>query len=483
MYNNIGDFLIKSVENYPEYLAIVTSEKSLTYKELEDKIAYFQSKLKVYTKDIILILLPNSIDYAVAYFSMTLQGATIVPIYWESTEYEIHRILNFIKPDVIITNIEGAKRIQDKETSIFTIDYIIYPNKISEKVIKNAVDSDEIALILQTSGTTSEPKFVPLTHKNLIFNVIGHCNSLELGNYDNVLITLPMNFGYCNTSQFLAHIYLSSMLYIYQEEIILPSKLMNIIEKNRISIMTMVPSGLNLILEFLNKKGTNQTNLNSLKYICFGGGSLSSNKYSQLKSNFKNVKFVQTYGLTEAGPRVTTLIIEKDYDPTNVGKPIKGIEIQIRNIVREVNSINNVGEIWIKSPGQMKGYYQITTNSVQKGFLNTGDLGYIDKHGCLHIIGRKKNIIKFSGYRIHAEEVEQFIYNNTDVKKCVLISEKNENYGEIAILKIEKTINMKDTEEDIMKLCKKNLTHYKVPRKIEFVDYLDNTSTGKIKRH
>ncbi|MEC1178646.1 class I adenylate-forming enzyme family protein [Metasolibacillus meyeri] len=484
MFQNVGDFLLNSVNNYPHKIALITSEEKLTYKMLERKVASFQTKLEINKGDVILLLLPNSVEYVITYFSIVLQGGIILPIYWNSTEDELRKTIDFINPTKIITNTIGYEKVKYKQEIVFIFDNVIDNNLEDREIKKVNINPDEIALILQTSGTTSKPKFVPLSHNNLIFNVINHSNSVGLTSDDNVLISLPMQFGYCNTSQFLTHIYLSSTVYIYKGKILLPNHLLKIIDKNSISVMTMVPSGLQMLLSFFKRKGTVDTyNLKSLRYICFGGGTLSKKDYQELKSLLASVDFVQTYGLTEAGPRVTSLVIKEDYDPTDVGKPFEGISIEIRDSQGQPIKDNVPGEVFIKSPGQMKGYYKSNTNIIENGFLKTGDIGFINSNGHLYIIGRIKNIIKYSGFRINPEEVEKVIYDHFSVDKCLVTSIKSSLYGEIPVAKIvlnnTKTVI---TETEIINICKKNLSNYKIPHKVEFVEKLDVTNTGKLKR-
>ena len=204
--------------------------------------------------------------------------------------------------------------------------------------------------MLHTSGTTSNPKRVMLTHKNLICNIESNIASLEFNEKDTTLIVLPMYFGYCNCSQFLTHVYLGGRIIIAPQPFN-PAIFLQLIEKYKCTNTTCIPSMLFLTISIRNKY-----DMSSLRYLCFGGGVMPVHKLKQIISFFEGTGIVQTYGQTEASPRVTCLLPKDCLRKIgSVGKPIPGVEIDIldKNGVPVKNG--EKGEIVVRGNNVMKG--------------------------------------------------------------------------------------------------------------------------------
>lgn len=187
-------------------------------------------------------------------------------------------------------------------------------------------NAHDVAIMLHTSGTTSNPKRVMLTHSNLISNAESNIQSLKLTEHDKALIALPMVFGYCNCAQFLTHLYLGSTIVIL-DSFFFPKKFFRIVETEKITIYTAVPSMLLMLLEY---RYSQLHDFSSLRYICFGGGKMPVDKLRILIKKYPSIGFVQTYGQTECSPRVTALLPEDALRKIgSVGKAIPNINIKI----------------------------------------------------------------------------------------------------------------------------------------------------------
>ena len=210
--------------------------------------------------------------------------------------------------------------------------------------IKNVGTEDDVTIMLHTSGTTSDPKRVMLTHSNLINNVESNIQSLKLTVNDIVLISMPMYFGYCNTAQFLTHLYLGAIMVIL-DNMFLPKLFFQTVQNEKITNFTGVPSMLLMLSEY---RYIDKYDISSLRYICFGGGKMPAEQLRRLIQDFKSVGFVQTYGQTECSPRVTALLPKDALRKVgSVGKPIPNVDVQIFDENDNFLSQRAIGEIAI----------------------------------------------------------------------------------------------------------------------------------------
>lgn len=469
---------------------IIFGEESISYQILYRRVVLFKKKLGEIDGEIsqcIIIMLPNSINYVVAYFTVAYMDRVIVPINPKSTIEELKALLKYCNSNLIITNNtlynKFLKEIGQFEKSICIVNIDQWDEQmlIGELRLDRDEELKDVAILLHTSGTTSRPKRVMLTHRNLITNIESNIQSLNLTSKDKTLIGLPMYFGYCNTAQFLTHVYLGADIVI-MDQIFMAKKFHEIVERKKITNFTGVPTMLRMLEQY---KFYRNYNFKTLRCICFGGGNFESNRLCNLIKKYNTVEFIHTYGQTECSPRVTMLPAEYALKKLgSVGKAIPNVEVRIINAEGSECFANEVGEIEVKSMSVMKGYYRnpVETAKVKKGeWLCTGDLGYLDDEGFLFLTGRKKNIIISGGINIYPEEIEQVLLQFSGIKEVCVFGEKDEWYGEVPVAKIvadKEGVN----EEKIKKFCEERIVGYKIPKKIIFVKQLEKTYNGKIIR-
>lgn len=479
-------------------IAIKYGNKEISYCELYEKSKTLACTISSHTnqeKNNVAIFLPNSINYAIAYFAVAISKNVIVPIGVQSKSAEIISTIDYCEIDLIVTSYayrellcECLKDYSYSVSVLFVEDCTIEKINIDKQKINKSEcifshsDSDMVAVMLHTSGTTSNPKRVMLTHNNLICNVESNIASLNLFKEDITLISMPMHFGYCNTAQFLTHIYLGASIIIF-DGVFWPKRFFEIIQKERVTNFTGVPSMLLMLLDY---KYANSYDISCLRYICFGGGNMPVNKLKLLIEKFSPVGFVQTYGQTEASPRLTALLPEDSVDKIgSVGKPIPNVFLRIHNDFGEELDNNVIGEIVAKGSNIMKGYYkqpEITKRVLKSGWLHTGDLGYLDDDGYLYLTGRKKNMMISGGINIYPEEIEEMLMTHIAVSECCVVAEEHLLLGEVPVAKIVLKENV-DFKEDFRDFLQKYLSDYKIPVRFDFVDKLPKTYNGKIRRY
>lgn len=445
------------------------------------------------------IFLPNSPQYVIAYFAITFAGKTIVPIDIQAKKAELESTINYCELQLIISNGDYGKTIKlhladsNCSVSILDLDNMTFydagnlsgccdkNNTFYEDIVTN---ENEIALLLHTSGTTSNPKRVMLSHKNLMENVKSIIESLGLHEEDRTLISMPLYMASANTSQLLTHLYLGATVVI-MNSMFLPTVFFSLVEEERITNFTGVPP---YMYSICGHSYRNNCDISSLKLVCFGGAGTPVKKILQLLDTFPQINFVHMYGQTEASTRITHLLPEDARRKIgSVGKSISGVQVRLVNEEDKDVDPGQKGEIIVKGANVMSGYYkkpEETAKALKSGWLYTGDLGYSDPDGYLYIIGRRKNIIISGGMNIYPEEIEEILLCHPAVKEVFVFGDEDEYLGEVPAAHI--VINEEGsstTEDELINYCYKHLSKFKIPRRIVFVPGISKTPTGKIIRY
>ena len=470
-----------SLLDSPNKLAVVDGDIHITYQELYEKMAANATLINELSdqREHIAILLPNSANYVVAFCSILHANCTVVPIYYKATTSEIEDSINYCDINFVITDKENLKRITAGTYNhrIQAIDINTFQVLYSNTAITPAsvCSPSQTAVMLGTSGSTSAPKRVMLSHDNLIENAVSIVASLRYGNDERFLCLLPLTFASGNTSQLVVSLVLRATLYIYHEPLH-PKFIFNAIEKYGITTTTIVPSILKTIL---SDSVDRSDQARSLKVICFGGGPTDDATLSKMLKNPLCDRFVHMYGQTEASTRISHLHFSKEKAKLpSVGQPL----LNINAMVDITEADGKSGEILVSGPNVMLGYYKEKKSPVINGWLATGDIGYIE-NGYIYITGRKKNIIIYSGMNIYAEEVENVICQFPGVKETVVYGQEDAQFGEVPVAEVVVNENEKISENALRKHCANKLSSYKIPIKFSFVDALQRTYNGKISRN
>lgn len=486
--NNLYEILYRHRNNNSS--TISDSKQKWTYQQVYEYIKDKDISNVVHQDETnIGIIMSNSIEFIVAYFIIIKNGYTAVPINPKLKKSELKKEITFCNISTLLVNddsmlitrnlFSNIKLIAINSKQVKPTHNFYNIESLSSNNSKNTLTT-EVAVLLQTSGTTSNPKKVMLTHNNILNNIKDHIKSVSLQKEDKVLIILPMYFGYCHTSQLLAHMFLGSDMYISKEEFF-PRKLLNLIEKENIRTFAAVPSMLITLVKYQFPKSISK--LNNVKYVFFGGGNMPSPYLSTLRKYCPHLLFIQTYGQTEASPRITTLTNQSRSKIDSVGIPLKSIDLKIVDNNSNELPPFNIGQIIVKGDNVMKGYYkniEETKKVVKNGYLYTGDIGYLDNEGYLYLKGRLKNIIISSGINIFPEEIEEFLIQHDNIFDVIVKGKKHDIYGEIVVAFI-KSENI--SKEEVLQYCSEGLADYKIPKEVFFVENIPKTYNGKNKRN
>ena len=245
---------------------------------------------------------------------------------------------------------------------------------------------------------------------------------------------------------------------------------------------TCIPTMLYLI----TKSKKSNCSLKSLRYLCFGGGTIGLDVLKKMNKRLPGVGVVQTYGQTEAGPRITCLLPQdSERKIGSVGRPIPGVCVKVVDEDGKELHANSCGEIVVKGDNIMKGYYKRTEETakvIRNGWLHTGDIGIFDEEGYLYVVGRIKNVIITGGLNIYPEEIEEVLRSYSDVEEALVLPKQHEVLGEVPMAQVVVKKNSRVNASELLDFCKERLEIQKIPSEIIVVERIEKTYNGKVRR-
>jgi len=475
--NIITDFLQNSVNKYPDKIALVSSNQKYTYKELFESVKSFTSYITKFPKNsVISLLFENSTDFIISYLA-TLHAsciAHILPIM--ISDENLLKQIESAEPKMIITTKQFIKRIEKIENkNIEKFDVNEIPTDYNSNEKRNPLP-ENVSYLLYTSGTTTVPKGVPVTHQNCVFTTKNITKILHYNETDVNILPLPLYHSF-GLGCFHASLFTGATLVLHKNATDI-SEISCSIKNNSASTLALVPASLTKILH--EPKDEMLDSLSRLRLLITNTTSLQTNIVKEYRKILKNGNFATYYGLTEAS-RSTFMIFDKAGKENSVGLPSPGVELKL---VDSKNNSGDKGEIWIRGGNVIKKYWKNpeADKNIVDGWLKTGDLGYRDSDGYLHLTGRVDNVINISGEKVIPEEIERMVKSLSGIEETIAVGIDHEIYGKVVKLFVKKTSDSKIKKSEIITHCIKNLERYKVPAIVEFVDEFPRTEYGKIKR-
>jgi len=461
---------------HPDRTALVSENSSLTFSELHRQALLLARELKqqgVSKGDFAGVISQNSREQFIVFHALLLLGAVIVPINHKLSKSEIESIIKNIALNVIIysdeldlnfDNIPEALSIHSLFEKTVNIDSIEAPQ----------LSGEDICAIFFTSGTTGEPKPVPLTWANFFHSAMGSALNIGMTSLDNWLLCLPMDHigGFSILMRSLIYGTSVTLLPSFSTESVL--KLLN---NEDITHISLVPTMLARLLKHEFSVP------DSLRAVLLGGGPANNELVSEAIR--EGLPVLRTYGLTEACSQVTTTPIDQiDSKLGSSGKPLAFSEVRIAGEDGYPKPVGQTGEIIIRGKTVTSGYLNQPDENKSKfvdGLLRTGDYGYFDGDGYLFTLSRKDDVIITGGENVMPEEVESALLSNSNVRDACVFGVKDSEWGERIVAAL--VLHQSATElnpGDIIDSTE--LARYKQPKDYIVVDDIPRTSLGKPKR-
>ena len=497
--HNLVDMFDWACGTFSKKVAVVFGSKNITYGELKEtveKLAGGLYKLGLKEKDKVCLWLPNCPEFVYSYFAILKIGAIVVPVNSMFKREEAKYIVDDSQAKILICSIDKLEVSESILARVDALERLIcvpscknskasgfYDLFRKEEQFKESlpIDPDSIAEILYTSGTTGKPKGACLSHKNFITNVKDSSMCIKASSRDCVLCILPLFHSFASTVCMLLPIYRGAKIVIMRA--IHPFKrVMRAIFKNRVTVFVAVPSLYNILVQTkLSWQRLLFVRLfNPVRVYLSGAAALSEDTFKKFQIKFRR-PLLEGYGLTEASPVVSLSPLRAKRKSGSVGIAFPSLEVKIIDKEGKTLSRNQVGEILIKGPSVMKGYYrrkEETEKAILDGWLHTGDLGKVDEKGYIYIIGRAKDMINVRGLNVYPKEIEELLYKHPNVKEASVVGIHHRRKGEVPLAFIvpQGEVN----QRQLIKYLRVNLASYKVPLKIFFKESLPKNLTGKI---
>jgi long-chain acyl-CoA synthetase len=524
-YATLVDLFEETFAKYGSKPAFSCMGKELTYKQV-DKMsrqfgAYLQSR-GLERGDKIAIMMPNLLQYPVVLFGAMRAGLVVVntnPLYTpremhhqftdagvkaiiiaENFAANLQKILDDTPIKVVITaSIGEMLGFPKKQIVNFVVRNIRrmvpkydLPNAVTFsdalkqgkrfKLNQHKGSADDVILLQYTGGTTGLSKGAMLTNRNLVANMLQiravMSPFLEDGK-EIALCPLPMYHIFAFTVNCLAMMEIGALSVLVTNARDLPS-VVKALKSYDVTLITGVNTLFNALV---NHSDFQEVDFSSLK-ITVGGGMAVQRAVAENWQRVTGCFLSEGYGMTEASPVVTVNPLDGSGRLGTIGLPLPSTDVRIVDEQGNVLGAEQVGEIQVKGPQVMKGYYNRvdeTNSTIRQGWLCTGDIGKMLPDGFFQIVDRKKDMILVSGFNVFPNEVEDVISGHPKVLEVAAVGVPDDKSGEVVkafVVKKDSSL----TKEEVISYCRENLTGYKVPKQVEFRQELPKTNVGKILR-
>lgn len=523
-YSSVNAIIDEGKLRYAERVLYTSFNTNITYERLINLslnfASFLQNEFKVGKGDRVAIILPNCIQFPVAVLAILRLGAIVVAMNPTYTNYELENQLldsgaatvivlaNFAHKvmaiknrvavkNIVVTRIGDLLNFPESYLTNFVVKYVKklepnweLPESISFEKSLNigkkstlklpALTTKDIALLQYTGGTTGKAKGAVITHGNLIASYLigeGVARSIADDQQDTIMGVFPM-YHIAGLAIYVFFPFTNGMRVILIPDPRDINNLIKILKKDKVTVMHGVNT---LYRAVLNHPQISEVDFKSMK-IGFAGGAATDPHIREQWKSVTKTEIGEVYGMSE-----TMAVISfcpnhlSRYDHSGMMAP--GNELFLADDNGSEVKLGAVGEIWIRGPQITKEYWnnleETRLSFTQDGWFKTGDMGFLDEDGFLHLVERKKNMILISGFNVYPSEIEQVLLKNPNVSEVAVVGVPDEKSGE----KVKAFIVKKNptlTENEVIEFCRQFLTNYKIPKSIVFIDKIPKTAVGKV---
>ena len=508
------DWKRRAIKYYPEKTAVIDGDIEFTYQEFGTRVDRLSAALHqagIGAGDHVAVMLPNTHYMLECFYGICQLGAVMVPLNYRLTAEDLEYIIRHSDAKMLIVDEEFSAPIEKiianlsleqviivhvagYETSLKGIDYEGFLQHAPQNADLPEVEIDENQLLTlnYTSGTTSKPKGVMLTHRGNYLNAANFLYHLNVKPDDVYLHTLPMfhanGWGgvWAITAAGGTHVCLRKVD---------PPLILDLFEQKNISLLCGAPTVVNM---FVNDPKAKEVKIKTSPRMATAGAPPAAALIHKAQE-ILGLNMIHVYGLTETSPFILYCEWKKEFDSKSADeqatiKARQGIELAFNGETKVVHQDGEevawngreLGEIVTRGNVVMAGYYkdsQTTAAAIKDGWFHTGDLAVTHPDGFIEIQDRAKDLIISGGENISSTEVEGVLYKHPDVLETAVIAIPDEKWGEVpkAIIVLQQDATV--TEEEIIQFCRANMAHFKAPKAVEFVNALPKTATGKLQKY
>ena len=502
---NLGQIQKLNAKKFKDTIALMDKDRSFTYPAMNERVNQLAHSLMLAglkKGDKVAVFLENCIEIVELFLATAKTGIIMVPINFRLAGPEVEYIVHNSDAKALFVQDMFAdiiRPIKDKLTHIPADNFIMVGEAEAgyreyEDFIRNAdnhepevkVDAADTWILIYTSGTTGKPKGVIRSHESHIAYYLNCSVDFGFNEKDVCLNVMPL----CHINSIFftfTFLYIGGSAYIHPAIGFKPEEILEIIEKHKITFISLIPTHYTLILNAPDE--AKQRDVGSIrKLLCSSAPGRRSMKQAVMEF-FSGVELYEAYGSTEGG---IVTILKPEFQMTKLGSigfEALGVDF-IKILDPEGNEVpqGEIGELYSRGPTLFDEYYKLpeqTAESFKGGLFSAGDLARQDEDGFYHLVDRKKNMIITGGENVYPSEVEEVVGSHECVLDCAVIGLPDEKWGEKVTAVVVKKDGLKPediTEEMIKKCCRGNIATYKTPKEVIFIeeDEMPRTPTGKI---
>lgn len=490
----ISDVINRWVEQSPNHPALIEVSGTWSYRELAAAISEAKQWLRdlgVRPGDRVMLVFENCRAFVAILLASSSLDAWPVLVSTHLSGRELDEIRDHCRPRRVIYFTTASRQASEhaKRHGADVVDAgslgSLAVGKLDSNVEPEPIDSEvpeRVAALIYTSGTTGLPKGVMLTHRNLLFVASLSAKIRGLTSEDRMYGVLPMSHAVGLSVVLLGSLISGATLYLSPR--FDPFSAITTIEKERLTVLLGAPSLFSLLLEYSKLRGLRSLRFPALKIISSSGAPLQPVLKSQVEELF-GLTLYNGYGVTECSPNISQAVIGEHRTDTSVGRPLPGIELQLVGADQKPVGDGEVGELWVRGPNVMKGYYRAPEETAAAinpdGWFNTRDLARL-KDGYLFIEGRTKELIIRFGLNVYPAEVEAVLNSHPAVARSAVVGRTVAGTagGEEVIAFVQPKSETVVQEAEIALYAAQHLAPYKRPSHILIVPDMPITTTGKV---
>lgn len=479
-----GDLLFDNLKNNANGVALIQGDLSFTYGQFCNLVNSLSDHLRkggIVKGDRVGLYLPNSIELALSFFAVTEVGAICIPINHKYRSSEIQTYIERSGSTCLITN----KQLFNEAIKIKSgIKMVVANGKDADWCVSNEnnpmsredsqVSCHDNAIYLFSTGSTGIPKCIGRHHANLLALADNHTQTVDWNKTDKILLVIPLSHTYA-FGNFISALKVGATIYLLED--FNRKQVCNILLSEQITIFPAVPFMLDVLSTYAPAVNSD---FSSLKHVISAGSRLDERIAERFFKTFK-IYPRQLYGSSETGVISINMAPDIVVRGQSVGRPVANVVVKVVDEDEKEKHRGKLGEIVVSSPSMASGYLNLddeTRKVFKNGFYYTGDIGLIDDDGYIYIKGRKKLFINVGGFKVDPIEVENVLLTHEGVSEVAVTGEESKSGNEVVVAYVVRKGDVR--RSDLVEFCKSRISDFKIPRTIEFMDFLPKSPTGKI---